>query len=405
MKKFNYKAQDANGEILKAVVEAESTTAAAKLISDQGLFPLEVKDATQASNLSLEKLTEKLQRIRTKEKVVFTRQLATLIKSGLTVTRSLNLIKEQQENPKLAEVVRDLLNQVQGGASLADAMRRHDNLFSEMYISIVEAGEASGSLDKSLLRLADQEEKAYEINTKIRNAFIYPAAVLVVLVIVTILMVVFVLPEVGAMYEEVDQPVPTFTAILLGIANFITNFWYITGALGFAVVYGIYAYIKSDASRPVKDKAKLNAPVFKDLIKKLYMARFARTLGTLVNTGVPVIQALEIVKRSMNNMYYEQGMEKIISRVKAGEALSKPILADSLYIPLVGQMLEVGEETGGVGDSLNKVAKYYEDEVDQQVKTIQTLIEPATIVLLGLMVGFLIVAVLFPIYNLVSSIQ
>jgi type IV pilus assembly protein PilC len=256
-----------------------------------------------------------------------------------------------------------------------------------------------------LAQLANQEEKTAAINSKIKSAFTYPIVVLVVLLAVFVMMIVLVLPQVANMYKDLKTPLPPLTQALLAIANTFKKFYYLFFLAFAGIAYGVRAFILTPRGKYLTDTAKIRVPVVKVLVMKLYMSRFSRTLGSLVASGVPVLQALNITSRSMNNVRMETAVNEVTEQVKSGVAMSVPISDNPMFLTLVGQMIGVGEQTGTLGDSLNKVASYYEDEVDEAVKNISTLIEPATMVVLGGLVAFLIAAVLLPIYGLVSSIK
>jgi type IV pilus assembly protein PilC len=403
MQQFVYTAKDPTGRVVKAEVEAASAADATKLLLARELFPLSVTPRVTTGLQSIN--LESLRRITAKDKVVFTRQLATLVKAGLPIARALSVLNAQIDNPKMLRVAQAISTDVQGGTSLSQSLARHPEVFSPIYISMVEAGEASGNLDETLLRLASQEEKTAALMSKIRGAFTYPAIVFAVLIGVMILMITMVLPQVGQMYIDLKKPLPLTTKILLGIAAIFTKFWYLFVLAGLFAAYALRVYLKTPEGRKRFDQLKLNIPVFDTLVKKMYMARFTRTLGSLVASGVPILQALEISAKSMNNVHLQKAIKEVASKVKGGTAMSKPLSDHPLFLPLVGQMISVGEQTGTIGDSLEKVANYYEEEVDQAVKNISTLIEPATMVVLGGMVAFLIGAVLLPIYGLVSAIR
>ncbi|MFI5240535.1 MAG: type II secretion system F family protein [Candidatus Saccharimonadia bacterium] len=402
MQQFTYRAKDEKGVNISAQVEAGSVGDAAKLLIARKLFPLSIEP--YKANIFNGGSLEKLQRVTSKDKVLFTRQLATLVKAGLPLGRALTILRDQTNNPKLQKVVVEISGSIEGGSSLSDALKKYPKYFNNIYISMVQAGEASGSLDDTLTQLAAQEEKTAAVNSKIRGAFTYPIVVLSVLIIVAVLMITLVLPQVGKMYTDLKKPLPFLTAILLGTANLMITYWYVAILLLIGLIVGGGVYLRSQSGRRKLDTTKLNLPLFGPLIRKLYMARLARTLGSLIASGVSVQEALLISSRSMNNVLLEEALLKITDKVKSGTALSTLVGDNPLFLPLVGQMLAVGEETGTIGDSLNKLAQYYEDEVDEAVNNISTLIEPATMVVLGGMVAFLIAAVLLPIYGLVSVV-
>ena len=403
MQIYTYSAKDKNQQIIKAEVEAASVAEAAKLLTSKELFPLtiEEKGSGMFGGLSLDALSH----IGAKDRVLFTRQLATLVKAGLPLAQALRILRGQISNKKLLALTNHLSTDVEGGMQLSQALSAYPNVFGSIYVSMVQAGEVSGTLDETLLRLAAQEEKTAAINSKIRSAFTYPVVVLVVLVAVMILMITLVLPQVGGMYADLKQPLPPLTQALLGISKAFTKFWYLFLLALVGVVYAARVWLLSPNGRHAVDKAKISVPVISVLVLKLYMSRMTRTLGSLVTTGVPVLQALDITSKSMNNSILEAAIKDVAEKVRAGIAMSQPISENPVFLPMVGQMIAVGEQTGTLGDSLNKIATYYEDEVDEAVKNISTLIEPITMVVLGGMVAFLIAAVLLPIYGLVTKIH
>lgn len=402
MQQFVYTAKDPTGKIVKAEVEAGSVSEASKLLVSRKLFPLSItvrKESLIGGGFS------SLQRIKSKDKTLFTRQLATLTKAGLPLAKAIHILIEQTSNPKMLRIIKDVGTTIEGGSTLAQALAKYPDIFPDIYISMIEAGEVSGNLEESLLRLALQEEKANEINSKIRGALTYPIVVLAVLVGVMILMITVVLPQVGKMYTDLGKPLPAMTQLLLGVAGVMQRFWYLFVAFGIGGIYMLRRYVGTPPGRLALDRLKLQIPFISTLMQKMYMAQFSRTLGSLVGSGVPLLQALGITSKAIGNVLIQREVGRIASQVKSGAALSKPISDSNYFLPLVGQMISVGEQTGTLGDSLNKVASYFEEEVDDTVKNISTLIEPATMIVLGLMVAFLIAAVLLPIYGLVSSVK
>ena len=403
MQIYTYSAKDKNQQLVKADVEAASVSEAAKLLTSKELFPLSIVEKGKGPLGGLSNIS--LSHIGTKDKVLFTRQLATLVKAGLPLAQALRILRGQISNKKLLALTNHVSTDVEGGMQLSQALSAYPKVFGTIYLSMVQAGEVSGTLDDTLLRLAAQEEKTAAINSKIRSAFTYPIVVLVVLIAVMILMITLVLPQVGGMYKDLKQPLPPLTQLLLGFSQAFSKFWYLF-LLGLAgLVYAARVWILSPNGRQAVDKAKISVPVISTLVLKLYMSRMTRTLGSLVATGVPVLQALDITSKSMNNSILEKAIKDVAEKVRAGIAMSQPISENPVFLPMVGQMIAVGEQTGTLGDSLNKIAGYYEDEVDEAVTNISTLIEPMTMVVLGGMVAFLIAAVLLPIYGLVTKIH
>lgn len=404
MKEFIYQAVDAKGETIKAHVKATTVEEAVKLLTERNLYPYSVEPIS-TSKFQIDVLLKKLHRIKGADTVIFTRQLATLIKAGLPIANAMRLLVGQMENPNMKELVQEVNRLLEAGNTLAESLAKYPDVFNKVYLNIVEAGETSGKLEDVLLKLADQEERNAEINRKIKGALMYPAVILVVILIVAAIMISVVLPEVGKIYVELKQEVPFQTKILLNLADFMKKFWWLFAILFAGAVYGIRIYISTTDGRKAIDRLKLNIPMFKTLVRKLYMTRFTSTLSALVNSGVPVLQALDITSRAINNVHLEKSIKAVAVRVKGGAALSKPIEDDPLFLPLVGKMIAVGEQTGTIGDSLQRIAGYYEDEVNDAVDNISSLIEPATMVVLGLIIAFLVAAVLLPIYGIVNNIR
>ncbi len=406
MNEFIYTAKNQDGEVVKAKVEAASKSDAVAVLTGQNLFPVDIRLPEEAGlKVRFQRFIQDVRPVRSKDKVIFTRQMATLIRGGLPLAKTLQLLVDQVDNKKLKEVIEDISNSVQGGSSLADAMRQHPKIFDTIYISMVEAGEKGGNLDDTMMRLATQEEKSQEIRSKVRSALTYPTVVLVVLVAVSILMITMVIPQVANMYNELGEPLPLSTSILMAAAGFMTSYWYVLVVILIGAVLGLRTYAHTENGRAKLDRAKLSIPGVKLIVKKVYMARFTRTMSSLINSGVSVLEALEITSKAINNVHIEEAIQHVKERVKSGDPISKPITNNPMFLPLVGQMIQVGEQTGSIGDSMDKVADYFEAEVDEAMENISTLIEPATMVILGLLVAFLIAAVLLPIYGLVSSVR
>jgi type IV pilus assembly protein PilC len=389
-----------SNELVKAEVQAENERAAAKLLMAQGLFPISIDNKAEKGLLAKSGLGS---HIGAKDRVIFTRQLSTLINAGLPLTQSLRTVTDQITNKALHDVVVNVVSAVEGGQSLSQAFAAHPNVFNDIYVSLVAAGEASGSLDKALERIANQQEKDAAILSKIRGALIYPVIVLLVIVAVLVFMLTTVLPQVGGLYKDLHKDLPTLTQILLNISSFITHFWYIVlVAVGGLVLAG-RNYIKTPTGRSLADNFKLNMPLFGKIFRKVYMARFSRTLGTMLQSGIPMLEALRIVKDAINNVHVEAVIEKAMVGVKGGKALSYTLEDQETFMKLVPQMIKIGEQSGAIDSMLDRVATYFENEVDEEVKNISTTIEPLLMVVLGVTVGGVIAAILLPVYSLVGS--
>lgn len=399
---YKYTARDtASGQKIKAELQADSEKAAAKLLHEQHLVPVSITLKEGGGGIG----GKFGNRIRAKDKILFSRQLSTLINAGLPLLQSLRTVADQTQSKKFKVIINEVMSSVEGGSALSQALAQHPNAFDRIYISLIEAGEASGTLDKALERLANQQEKDAEILSKVRGAMVYPAIVLIVMGAVVGFMLVKVLPQVETLYSGLGSSVqlPLLTRVLLSISRFVTQQWFI--ALGITVLLGfiIRRWIRTVGGRAAFDRLKMKMPPFGPLFMKLYMARFARTGTTLVASGVPLIQVLEITAGSINNVHIEGSLNRAIEKVKGGKALSDSIDNDPNFLDLVPDMLRIGEQSGAIEQMLGKTADYYEKEVDNQIKTISTIIEPVLMVILGVFAFIIVAAVLLPIYGLAGQ--
>ncbi len=398
---FVYSAQKTEtGELVKAEVQAENEQAAAKVLVAQGLFPISIDEKDSNNFLAKSGLSD---RVSPKDRVIFTRQLSTLINAGLPLTQSLRTVSEQIQNKTLHKVVVEVVSSVESGMSLSQSFAKYPKIFSDIYVSLVAAGEVSGSLDKSLERIASQQEKDAAIVGKIRSALVYPLIVLGVILAVLVFMLTTVLPQVGGLYKDLGKELPGLTQALLAISAFIMNFWYVCVIGAIAAVFAVRSYIQTPTGRALLDGFKLNMPIFGRIFKKVYMARFARTLGTMLQSGIPMLEALRIVKNAIDNVHVETALERAMTSVKGGKALSLSLEKEEVFVKLVPQMIKIGEQSGAIDGMLDRVATYYENEVDEEVKNISTTIEPIMMVVLGVTVGGVIAAILMPVYSLVGE--
>lgn len=402
MKRFNYRARDkANNNTVSSIVQAESESAAAKLLIKQGLMPLELKEIDETSSL-IGKLTN---RITGKDKIVFMRQLSTLIGAGLPLAQSLRTVLGQTANKKMQQVVEEIIADVEGGHTLSDAFRKHPEVFNSIVLSLVAAGETSGTLDEALKRVASQQEKDAAMISKIRGAMVYPAIVLVVIMGVMIFMLLTVVPQVAKIYSDMHKTLPMLTQIMINTANFIIHFWWIVLIVLGVGGYFLVQYLRTDAGIKMKDTFKLNVPLFSGMFRKLYMARFTRTGQTLLATGVAMLDMLRITSEGVNNTIIGAGITRAAEKVKGGKALSDSLKPEEYILPMVPQMIKIGEQSGKIDDMMGKTAQVYEDELDEEIKTISTAIEPVLMVVLAVFAGGMVGAILFPIYSLVGSIH
>ena len=402
MRKFSYEAKDtASGKHVKSVVQAESESAAAKLLIGQGFIPLNIKESNEEAGF----FARISGRITIKDKVVFTRQLSTLLSAGLPLTQSLRTVGEQTENKKLRSIVEEITGDVEGGRTLLEAFGKHRSVFGGLFLSLVEAGEASGTLDEALKRIAAQQEKDAAVMSKIKGALTYPVIVLVVIFGVIIFMLLTVVPQVEQLYIDLKKELPFLTQVMVSTANFASHFWWLILIVLAIGGYFLVQYLKTESGIKVKDTFKLNVPIFNGMLRKLYMARFARTGQTLLSTGVPMLDMLRITSESVSNTIVAQSIDRAADKVKGGKSLSSSLQPEEYILPLVPQMIKIGEQSGKIDEMMGKVAQVYEDELDEEIRTISTAIEPILMVVLAVVAGGMVGAILFPIYSLVNGIQ
>jgi type IV pilus assembly protein PilC len=402
MRKFDYQARDGStNKIVKATVQAESENAAAKLLIAQGFTPLDIKEVNEGGNI-IGRLTG---RITTKDKIVFTRQLATLIGAGLPLSQSLRTVLEQTENKRLQAVVEDIVTSIEGGKSLTDSFAKHPEVFDKVFLALIAAGEASGTLDESLRRLAAQQEKDAATMSKIKGALTYPVIVLIVIFGVMAFMFFTVVPQVEKLYVDMKKSLPFLTQVMVSTADFMINFWWLVIIILGAAIYFFIQYLKTDGGIKFKDTFKLNVPLFGTMFRKLYMARLARTGQTLLSTGVAMLDMLRITSEAVNNSIISASIDRAAEKVKGGKALSASLQTEDYILPLVPQMIKIGEQSGKIDDMMGKTAQVYEDELDEEIKAISTAIEPILMVVLAVVAGGMVGAILLPIYSLVNGIN
>lgn len=402
MKKFTYEARDqASNKVVKAVIQAESENAAAHLLIDQGFVPLKIKEQIGDGGL----FSRLSGRISTKDRVMFTRQLATLIGAGLPLSQSLSTVVGQTQNKQLQAVVQDIMVSVEGGRNLADSFAKHPKVFNEVFLALISAGELSGTLDESLQRIATQQEKDAAVASKIKGALMYPMIVLVVIFGVMAFMLFTVVPQVEKLYEDLGKPLPILTQIMVNTANFVVAYWWLVLIIAVIAGFFFFQFLKTDNGIRFKDTFKLKVPIFGKMFQKLYMARFARTGQTLLSTGVSMLDMLSVTSKAVSNTLIAAAIQRAAEKVQGGKALSVALEPETDIAPLVSQMVKIGEQSGKIDDMMGKVAQVYEDELDEEIRTISTAIEPVLMVVLAVVAGGMVGAILFPIYSLVNGIN
>ena len=402
MKKYDYEARDsASNKIVKSVVQADSENAAAKLLTAQGFVPLKIELQDDKTNF----FARFSGRITTKDRVVFTRQLATLIGAGLPLAQSLRTVQEQTTNKRMQEIVQEIISDVEGGKSLSDSFAKHPEAFNKVYVALVSAGETSGTMDDSLKRLAAQQEKEAAMMSKIRGAMMYPSIVLVVIILVVGFMLFTVVPQVEGLYRDLNKGLPFVTLMMIKVANFFSSLWWLVILAMIIGGYFLAQYLKTEQGIRTKDIFKLNVPMFKGMFRKMYMARFARTGQVLLSTGVPMLDMLRITSDAVNNVIISESILRASDKVKGGKALSASLSNEDYFLAMVPQMIKIGEQSGKIDEMMGKTAQVYEDELDEEIRALSTAIEPVLMVFLAIVAGTMVAAILLPIYSLVGNIN
>lgn len=402
MKKFTYEARDkSSNETVKSMVQADSESSAAKVLIEQGLMPLDIREINEDASF-FNRLTN---RITTKDKVVFLRQMATLIGAGLPLAQSLHTVLEQTANKKMQQVVEEIIAEVEGGHTLSDSFGKHPDVFDKVVLALVAAGETSGTLDEALKRVAAQKEKDAAMMSKIRGAMVYPMIVLLVIVGVMIFMLIAVVPQVDKLYKDMHKTLPMLTQVMISVAGFLISYWWAV-IIGLGIGgYFLRQYLKTEPGIKLKDTVKLSIPLFNGMFRKLYMARFTRTGQTLLSTGVAMLDMMRISSESVNNTIISKSIDRAAEKVKGGKALSVALKPEDYILPMVPQMIKIGEQSGKIDEMMGKTAQVYEDELDEEIKAISTAIEPVLMVVLAVFAGGMVGAILFPIYSLVGGIR
>ncbi len=406
MPTFNYTAIDKTGKRVAGTTEAASAAVATANLKLRELRPVEVKPAN-GSLMSKIPFGPGKQKVKSKDLVVFTRQLATMINAGVPLVRSLATLQAQTENPNLKHHIVDVTKEVEGGATFADALEKHSAVFSPIYINMVRAGEAGGILDEILKKLATQQEKDEKIKGKFKSAMTYPVILLSITTLVFLALMVIVMPKIGKIIQDLAGPeaqLPPLTQVMLGISGFMVSRWYVLVGGGFIIAFFLARSLRTPAGRRKRDQLLLKLPVVKTIVIKVAVARFARIFASLMSAGVAVIDSIEVTAKAVGNSVIEEELKSASKTVANGKQLSIPITESKVFPPIVGQMLSVGEETGKTDEILVKVAEFYEEEVDAVVDSLSSILEPIMIVVMGTMVGLIAASVIGPISNLSNQI-
>lgn len=400
--KFFYKARNKDGVVKSGLVVAADQSRAEHLLAENGLVIVSLEE--RADNWFLEH-NPFGHTVKNKDLVLFSRQLATLISARVPIIQSLRILQEQISSKYLLTIIHDLIASVENGESLSLALSKHDKVFSNVYTSMIKSGEAAGALDKSFVYLADQLEKDYALRGKVKSAMTYPIFVLVALVAVMILMFKFILPKLTSVLEEQGgSNLPAISVALIAFTKFFDKYWWAVLMAFAGLILAIKFIVATRVGRYYLDALKIKLPIVGKIFKKIYLARFARNLSTLVRGGIPIIKAMQIVADIVNNAIYRDILLETTGKISAGKSISDGLSGHPEFPSLVTQMVRVGEQTAQLDEILGKLAEFYEKEVDSQVATLTTLLEPLIMIVLGAGVGVLVAGILLPIYNLASSV-
>jgi len=402
---FAYRVRDKTGKVVEGQLEADNLVLVTSKLRAMGYTPINVEQRDTSKLNTDIKIPGLSNRVKLKDVAVFSRQFATMINSGLTLLRSLAILAEQTENKELARIANEVRLDVERGSSLSGAMAKHPKAFNRLYVSMVKSGEAGGVLDSVLVRLADTIEKQVELRRKVKSAMTYPAVVSVLVLFIASAMILFVVPMFKNIYKDLGGTLPTPTRILLAISGAATKYWYLVIGSEVGAVFGFRKWIASEKGRKRWDAMKLRAPVFGPLVRKTALARFARTLAALTRSGVPILESLDIVADTSGNHVVATAVRDTQEAVKGGDSLARPLENHEVFPPMVVQMMSVGEETGALDEMLDKIADFYDQEVEATVDALTSLIEPILIVIMGVVVGGMIVSLYLPMFNIIKLIK
>src|SRR3989344_3493483 len=398
MEQYKYTVKDAKGLNRSGLIEAADPEAASSILHERGFVVISIERKGQGLPF-----LGFLKNVNLSTQANFTRQLATMIVSGLPLTDALVVLQKQTENEKMREIITSLANEIQAGNTFASALAKHSNVFSAAYINIVRSGEASGTLDSVLQKLADNLEREREFQSKVKGAFVYPIIIMIAMALVTSIMMIFVVPKLTELYVSLKVNLPLPTIILIALSKFMSSFWWliIIAIVGLTSAYRRYR--KTPHGSLVIDTLLMNIPVMGKLNRDSSMTELTRTLGSLVGAGVPILEALKIAGEVATNAVHRRAVSRAATLVEKGTTLSKAIAQEAVFPPILPQMIAVGEETGKMDDVLEKLAHYFDVEVEQQVKNLTTALEPIIMVILGIMVALLVISIILPIYSITSA--
>lgn len=397
---FRYRAKDELNQTTEGIVQAATTDVAAELLRDQGLTILGLEEERRDL---LQRSLKIFNRVRSKDIVIFSRQLSVIVSAAIPLVQGLRILVNQLERPVLRSAISEVADDVEGGAKLSSALSRHPEMFSNFYVSIVRSGETSGKLDEIMNYLADQSEKDYDLQSKIRGAMIYPAFIFGGLILVGILMMVFVVPELTGILQETGAQLPLTTRILIAVSDFLRNQWWLVAGIIGAIIIGLQIFLRTPNGQEAWSRFLLRLPIFGPLLQKIILVRFSQSLNTLLSGGVVLSKSLRIVADIVDNTVYKALMLETVREVEAGNPVATAFLRSKDVPLMVSQMLNLGEKTGRINTILEKIASFYTREVDNTVRNLVTLLEPLVMVIMGVAVGAMVSAIILPLYNVAQG--
>jgi len=396
---YIYRARSRNGKLVVGQIEAASLLAAEKNVENLQLIPLSV---VEKSSISMGELIPSFQSISKKDIIIFSRQLATLYQSGVPISKSLTSLIEFTRNKKFKIVLQEVKDDLESGQTLAKSLSNHPKIFSEIYVNMIEVGESTGLLYDILVRIALLMEKEMAIKAKVKSATFYPKLVITAIIIATAVLIGFVIPKFAMLYSSFNVPLPLETRILVAISDFFVHFWYIMLAIFAALIISVKLYLSSVGGRLWWDEYKLKIPIFGSIFYKSMMGQFTRIFGLLFQSGIPVNRAFELIRNSVDNKYFTKKIDELQEEITKGKSITQSFIDSKIFSPIIIQMISVGEETGHIDEMLNKVADYFDEDLDHQLNILQASIEPILLSIIFGMVLFLALAIYLPIIDVIN---
>ncbi len=404
MAKFQWEARSRTGAVQTGVMEAKSKDMVEAQLKKFGFGGISIKEEGKGLSKEIKLPAIFGKKVSTKELVIFTRQFATMIDSGLPLVQCLDILSSQQENPTFKDVLLKVKDSVESGSTFADALAKHPKVFDQLFVSLVAAGEVGGILDTILTRLAAYTEKAMKLKKQIKGAMVYPATIMSVAVVVVGVILYFVIPTFAKMFADFGSDLPGPTKVVIALSNFVKKYIIVIVAGIAAFIFAVKKYYATKNGRKTLDRMALRAPIIGPLIRKVSVAKFTRTLGTLVSSGVPILDGLDIVARTAGNVIVEEAIMKVRQSISEGKTIAEPLAQSGVFPPMVVQMISVGEATGAMDAMLSKIADFYDDEVDNAVSAMTAMLEPMLMVFLGVVVGGLVIAMYLPIFKIAGAV-